>query len=163
VLFDATVDGRTIRVEVAGAKGRYRLRLDGERMEVDLAEAGGRFLSLLVDGRSHAIGIVKDGGGYRVSVAASVVGVSLSEASRGITPPRAQDEGPAPITAPMPGRIVRLLAPEGRAVAAGDGLVVVEAMKMENELRAPRAGRVVRVTVSEGQAVEAGALLMVVG
>jgi biotin carboxyl carrier protein len=62
----------------------------------------------------------------------------------------------------MPGRVVRVLAAKGDEVAAGEGLVVVEAMKMENELRAPRAGRVAEVAVREGQAVEAGALLAVI-
>ena len=67
------------------------------------------------------------------------------------------------VTAPMPGRVVRVLSAPGADVAAGQGLVVIEAMKMENELRAPRAGRVQELPVREGQAVEAGALLAVVG
>jgi biotin carboxyl carrier protein len=61
----------------------------------------------------------------------------------------------------MPGKIVRILASLGQEVAAGQGLVVLEAMKMENELRAPRAGRVREFGVREGQTVEAGALLVV--
>ena len=63
----------------------------------------------------------------------------------------------------MPGRIVKVLRERGAEVAAGEGLVVIEAMKMENELRSPRPGRVQEVAVREGQAVEAGALLLVVG
>jgi biotin carboxyl carrier protein len=62
----------------------------------------------------------------------------------------------------MPGRVVRVLAERGRDVEAGDGLVVIEAMKMENELKAPEKGRVDEVAVREGQAVEAGALLLVI-
>jgi biotin carboxyl carrier protein len=63
----------------------------------------------------------------------------------------------------MPGRVVRVLEAPGAEVAAGQGLVVIEAMKMENELKSPRAGRVLEVAVREGQAVEAGALLALVG
>jgi biotin carboxyl carrier protein len=63
----------------------------------------------------------------------------------------------------MPGRVVRVLVGEGDEVAPGQGLVVIEAMKMENELKSPRPGRVREVAVGEGQAVEAGALLVVVG
>jgi biotin carboxyl carrier protein len=63
----------------------------------------------------------------------------------------------------MPGKVVRVLVGTGQDVAAGAGLVVVDAMKMENELRAPRAGRVLELPAREGQAVEAGALLAVVG
>jgi biotin carboxyl carrier protein len=63
----------------------------------------------------------------------------------------------------MPGRVVRVLEAAGAEVVAGQGLVVIEAMKMENEIRAPRPGRVHEVAVREGQVVEAGALLAVVG
>jgi pyruvate carboxylase subunit B len=68
--------------------------------------------------------------------------------------------GPAPLVAPMPGMIVRVNVQEGAAVQAGQGLVVMEAMKMENELRASAAGTVKRVHVSPGTAVEKGALLL---
>ncbi len=65
--------------------------------------------------------------------------------------------------APMPGKVARVLVTEGQTVAAGAGLVVIEAMKMENELRAPRAGAVLELPAREGQTVESGALLAVVG
>jgi biotin carboxyl carrier protein len=70
--------------------------------------------------------------------------------------------GPQRITAPMPGKVVRVLVQPGDQVAARQGLVVVEAMKMENELRAARDGRVRDVAVREGQSVDAGAVLMIV-
>jgi biotin carboxyl carrier protein len=68
--------------------------------------------------------------------------------------------GPGEIVAPMPGRIVRVLVAPGDEVAARQGVVVVEAMKMENELTAPRAGRVAEISVVEGQSVEAGLILV---
>jgi len=77
-------------------------------------------------------------------------------------PGAASGNGPQRVTAPMPGKIVRLLVKAGDTVAARQGLVVIEAMKMENELRASRPGRVRDVSVSEGQSVDAGALLLVV-
>jgi biotin carboxyl carrier protein len=70
--------------------------------------------------------------------------------------------GPAAIVAPMPGRVVKVLVAPGDAVAARQGLVVVEAMKMENELRAPRAGTVAEVRVQEGAPVDANAVLVVI-
>jgi len=72
----------------------------------------------------------------------------------------AKPAGPAPLRAPMPGLIVQLRVKVGDTIAAGDGLVVMEAMKMENELRAPAAGKVRAVHVSVGAAVEKGALLV---
>jgi len=100
--------------------------------------------------------------GYTVLLAGEPVAVALAEASRGASGPARRPPGPARLTSPMPGRVVRVLAAAGADVRVGQGLVVVEAMKMENELRAPRAGRVLEVAVREGQTVEAGALLAVV-
>jgi acetyl/propionyl-CoA carboxylase alpha subunit len=68
-------------------------------------------------------------------------------------------EGPQPVRSPMPGRVVAVLAAEGQQVAAGEPLMVVEAMKMENELRAPRAGTVQQLTAAVGETVELGATL----
>jgi biotin carboxyl carrier protein len=68
--------------------------------------------------------------------------------------------GPAGVSAPMPGRVIKLLAKAGDAVKAGQGLVIVEAMKMENEVRAPRDGQVAEVRVKEGQAVEAQEVML---
>ena len=71
--------------------------------------------------------------------------------------------GPIRIVAPMPGKVIRLLAAGGEAVSVRQGVIVVEAMKMENELRAPRAGTVGEVLVREGDLVDAGALLLTIG
>jgi biotin carboxyl carrier protein len=72
-------------------------------------------------------------------------------------------EGRQEIKAPMPGKIVRVLAKAGDAVEAGQGLLVVEAMKMQNEIKAPKTGKVEKVLVAEGQAVNAGETMAVIG
>jgi biotin carboxyl carrier protein len=69
-------------------------------------------------------------------------------------------EGPQEIVAPIPGKIVKVLVTEGQEVERDQGLLVIEAMKMQNELRAPRAGRVERVYMAEGRGVETGARLL---
>ena len=161
MIFDATVDGATIRVEVRGGDGQYRVTLDGRPRDIDARETGRHFLSLLVDGRSSEAGIEKTPGGYTVVLEDDVVQVDLRDASRGASAPVRRKDGPARVTAPMPGRIVRVLVVPGEDVAADQGLVVVEAMKMENELKAPRAGRVQGVPAREGQPVDTGALLVV--
>jgi len=163
VIFDATVEGRTIRVEVRGGDGRYSLSLDGSPLEVDLVPAGRHFASLLVGGESHEVGIEKGQAAVVIHLRGAAVSVLLAEASRSAPAPVRGTHGPARLTAPMPGRVVRVLEAPGAEVAAGQGLVVIEAMKMENELVSPRAGRVLEVAVLEGQAVEAGALLALVG
>ena len=68
-------------------------------------------------------------------------------------------EGRQPIVAPMPGKVIRLLVSAGDEVEAGQGLVVVEAMKMQNEIRSPKRGKVERVVATEGQNVNAGEVL----
>jgi len=163
MLFDATVDGRTIRVEVRGGDGRYVVTLDDRTLEVDHQETGAHFVSLLIGGRSYEAGLEKRPDGYNVVLAEDALHVELSGASRAsAAAPRKAEAGPARIVAPMPGRLVRVLVEPGQQVGAGDGLVVMEAMKMENELRSPRAGRIADLLVREGQAVETGALLVVV-
>jgi biotin carboxyl carrier protein len=160
VIFDATVDGRTLRVEVRGKDGRYTVGLDGTPFEVEVAAAGPHLSSLIVDGESHEVGLARRPGGVDVVLAGEAVAVDLTAGAASVPPRRAH--GPARLVSPMPGRVVRVLCAPGGEVAAGQGLLVVEAMKMENEIRAPRAGVVGEVAVREGQAVEAGALLVVV-
>jgi biotin carboxyl carrier protein len=163
MIFDATVLGRTIRVEVRGGDGRYRVTLDGTPLDVDLAGDGRGFASLLVGGESHEVGIERREDDYTVVLPGECLTVSLAVAVRGAASLVRPAAGPARLIAPMPGRVVRVLEAPGVDVVAGQGLFVIEAMKMENELRAPRAGRLREVAVREGQAVEAGALLAVVG
>jgi biotin carboxyl carrier protein len=162
MLLDATVDGRTLRVLVRGKDGHYTVTLDGKDLEVDLCDTGSDFVSLLIEGRSHEAGLVKRAGGYAVVLADDVIYVDLAAAAGGEAPaPKKIATGPLRINAPMPGKVIRLLVGPGDQVAVGAALLVVEAMKMENEMRAPRAGRVRETAVREGQTVETGALLVV--
>jgi biotin carboxyl carrier protein len=163
VIFEASVDGRTVRVEVRGRDGRYTVSLDGRALDVDLHETGRGFSSLLIDGRSWEVGLAKRPGGYHVVLPEDSQEVELADATRtSVGLARKAAAGPARVAAPMPGKVVRLLVEPGQEVAAGQGLVVIEAMKMENELRSPRAGRVKELLVAEGQAVDAAAPIAVV-
>jgi biotin carboxyl carrier protein len=164
--FDVTVDGRRFRVEVharGGPGGRYTVSLGGAPFDVEVADLAAPLVSLLVDGESHEVGLEKRPGGFTVLLPGEAVAVDLAAAARDASAPPHPAPGPARLTAPMPGRVVRVLSAVGTDVAAGQGVIVIEAMKMENEIRAPRAGRVQEVVVQDGQAVEAGALLAVVG
>lgn len=163
MIFEATVEGRTYRVEVKARQDRYLVTVDGRSLEVDWYPAGGDFSSLIIDGHSYQPGVSPEHGGYAVVLDNAQLLVELSEGARGTGPlsRKGRPSGPSKIAAPMPGKIVRILTSPGQEVAAGQGLVVMEAMKMENELSAPRAGRVKEFAVREGQTVEAGALLVV--
>lgn len=162
-MLDAQVDGRSLRVEVQEQQdGRYRVSLDGRALLVDAQAAGRGFVSLLIDGQSHAAGLERRGDGYLVVIGQDSFTVELSEAVAGTSAAPREKSGPARLKAPMPGKIVRVLARPGDALEAGQGLVVMEAMKMENELKSPRAGKLSELKVNEGQTVESGQLIAVV-
>jgi biotin carboxyl carrier protein len=162
VIFDAAVLGRALRVEVRERDGRYDVLIDGKPHVVDYRETGRDFVSLLLDGRSYEAGLERRPSGCIVHFPADTLDVELTEAARGAASVARKPAGPARVVAPMPGKIVRVLVASGEEVPAGHGLMVIEAMKMENELRAPRHGTVQQVAVREGQTVETGALLAVV-
>jgi biotin carboxyl carrier protein len=163
MILEATLLGLRRRVEVRGGDGRYRVSVDGTWHAVTVSDAAHGLVALRIGSRSHEVGIERRGGAYHVVLPGDSLTVELAEPARNGELASRAAHGPARVTAPMPGRVVRLLSAPGADVAAGQGLVVIEAMKMENELRAPRAGRVQELPVREGQAVEAGALLAVVG
>ena len=89
--------------------------------------------------------------------------VDIKDAVKGTALGRVAHTGPLKLTAPMPGKIVKVLVGEGDVVEAGRGVLVMEAMKMENELKATRGGTIQEIKVKEGQAVEMGALLLIIG
>jgi biotin carboxyl carrier protein len=163
VIFDATVDGRAARVEVQTSGGVYTVLVDGKPMKVAVHPTARHFTTLIIDGRSYDAGVLRQGASHSVAVSGATFEVALVAGARGASAPhRKAASGPAQVTAPMPGKIVRVSATVGQEVQAGECLVVMEAMKMENEIRSPRAGRVRDVVVKEGQAVESGALLILV-
>jgi len=179
--FEVEVNGRVrvVSIEATGpveaSGGRFRVVLDDpidgtERREsshhsfaIDARRTNlGVSILHVADHRSIDTAIVERAGGEylvqlrHVSLLATVDGRrSRREAASG-----AKGKGEQRITAPMPGRVVRVLVKEGDQVEAQQGLVVIEAMKMENELAAVRPGRVIEVAVSDGMSVEAGRLLV---
>jgi len=151
-----------------------QVAVGGRTMVVDARRVGDLALSLLVvpDGASEpvrsvdvALAAQRTAGDFDVHLAGLTIPVQVRQAGGFGRPKKgsaAPGTGPQRIAAPMPGKIVRVLVSAGDEVKARQGLVVVEAMKMENELRAARDGRVREVSVVEGQSVDAGALLLVV-
>jgi acetyl/propionyl-CoA carboxylase alpha subunit len=161
MVFTATVAGRSFRVEVHARDGRYRISVDDRTLDADACFLGERVLSLLVDGESHEIGFEDGAEGQRVHLDGEAFMVGIAERRRAAAAAR-DAAGPQPVRSPMPGRVVAVLVRKGERVEGGQSLVVIEAMKMENELRAPRAGEVREIAVREGEAVDAGAVVAVV-
>ncbi len=171
--YDVVIGDRSRKVVVERGGDAWRVTVDGVSSSVDAATIGGTRLSLLLAGDGHGVpsrtvnAVVVPGhapGELNVHVNGRHVLVTIADTrrSRRGAGAAAAGHGPQRLTASMPGKVVRVLVAPGDAVAAGQPLVVVEAMKMENELRAAKAGHVTSVAVSEGQSVEAGAVLAVV-
>jgi biotin carboxyl carrier protein len=178
--YDIEAGGRLHQVTVGRAGDSFAVSVDGRVHHVDFARIDAHTLSLIVDsGRSvYETTIAPEAGGRLVVLVGSLpVAVRLNGRGRG--PQRgsragvawgggrrqggvAAGSGPVRIAAPMPGKIVRVLVRTGDAVRARQPVVVIEAMKMENELRADRDGTVAEIHAREGMSVEAGALLIVI-
>ena len=156
------IDGKKRRVELPAGfdAGVMECVVDGKPMRVDVRVLEPGVISLLAEGRQYRC--VLDGDG--VAIGGRRYGFSLED-PRSLQGRRGSGggaQGPRPVKAPMPGRVVRLLVEAGSEVAEGQGVVVIEAMKMQNELKASKAGRVVTVGVAVGDTVGAGDVLLVV-
>jgi biotin carboxyl carrier protein len=170
VQYEAEINGRLRQVAVHRAGGRFVVSVDGRVRQVDIARIDAQTVSLIVDDgvATYEIGVANDSatGLLHVRVGTTVVDVSVDSANRGRRRRRDRSadrgSGPQRIVAPMPGKIVRVGVRTGDAVRARQTVVVVEAMKMENELKADRDGVAADVRAVEGASVEAGALLVVI-
>jgi biotin carboxyl carrier protein len=163
----------TVELEAAQDKeagdGRFKLLFDGAaERHADCIAIAPDVYSIILDGRSYEARVSAAEPGAGASAGSYSVVVGGEEYRVEIQDPRArrrggmagEGTGPQEILAPMPGKIVKVLVEENQEVKAGQGLIVIEAMKMQNELRAPRPGRVEKVHVSEGLGVEAGFKLL---
>ena len=153
---------RTIEVERAGE--HLHCAIDGRALEASAVEVAPGVYSILIGGESLEARVEPSGTGLRVIVAGREYAATIRDPrqwrrDRGAA---AQAEGRQQVLAPMPGKIVRVLVKAGETVQAGQGIVVVEAMKMQNEVRAPKSGILERLLVTENQAVRTGELLAVV-
>jgi biotin carboxyl carrier protein len=162
---DLTINGTPGNIEILAPAPACRFRLgEGPEREADVAllpEPG--VYSILLDGRSYeprvevtATGLVVVIDGFRFEVdVRDPRRFSRQQSGRG-------GDGLQTLSSPMPGKVVRVLVAPGDAVEAGQGVVVVEAMKMQNEMKATRAGRVLTVSVKEGATVTAGEVLLTI-
>jgi biotin carboxyl carrier protein len=148
-------------IVVARLDGSYIVTLDGVEHIVDARKLEADFYSILYDGKSYEVSVESAGPKYVVRHGAEEQVVELADASGGGREELRKRGGDETIDSVMPGKVVRVLVSPGDTVRSGQGLVVVEAMKMENEISAPRAGRVKSVEVNPGQNVETGARLVV--
>jgi len=159
--FTALVGEATHALEIEPLDdGRWRVAIDGREHVVDSRQTGQGTFSLLIDHAATELSVTSRGDEYQVVIGGRAHRLrllderALRRRERG-----AAGDGAKEIRAAMPGKVVAVLIQAGTAVERGQGVLVLEAMKMENEIGAPRAGTVVEIRVKPGQAVEAGEIL----
>jgi biotin carboxyl carrier protein len=165
VIFDIELGGKKHRIEAAQSGEREKWSIDGREVAADVVEIAPGVFSLLIDGQSIEVRVEKFAGKLRVAVGGreyEAVVRDPREWKRG-GGGAAEAEGRAQIMAPMPGKVIRLLVAGGDTIEAGQGIVVVEAMKMQNEIRSTKSGKVEKLAVAEGQTVNAGDLVAIIG
>jgi biotin carboxyl carrier protein len=168
LIYEVFVEGRQYRLELAQKDGRWQCTVDGHEVSLDAALVRPNVLSLI-------IGSPFGGVSYEVKQEQTSSATYLWIGSQGhqveVRDPRSLRsrkgagggaEGAKKVIAPMPGKVVRVLVKDHDAVEAGQGVVVVEAMKMQNELKAPKQGVIQKVLVAEGASVNAGDVLLVI-
>jgi biotin carboxyl carrier protein len=165
MMFHLEIGGRTCQIEVepAGTAGQWRIRVDGAPVEADAHLVRPGVLSLLIAGQSHRIVLDPDTADPALHVGPQRIPYRIDD-PRSLRSRRRQAgaEGPVTLKASMPGRVVRVLVEKGDTVAAHQGILVLEAMKMQNEMRSPRDGRVRDLRVSAGATVSAGDILAII-
>ncbi len=164
----ALLDGgkRTEKVEVrALGPGIYEVTVRGRTRRVDAFRHDYGTISLLVDTSSHSVQLDERGTEVRVHLRDSVFPVDILDERRlrMRSPARkAVVDGRRTLAARLPGKVAKILRKPGDDVAEGEGVIVIEALEMENAVRSPKSGKVVEVFVEEGQTVEGGARLATV-
>jgi biotin carboxyl carrier protein len=163
MIYEVSIAEKTYRVELVqtgeGQTGeKWTCKLNGREIPMDAALIQEGVLSILLNGKSYEVKQELIGTETNVVIGNERFSASLRDprSFRSRQRAGASEQGVKKITAPMPGKVVRILSAVGDQVEAGQSVIVIEAMKMQNELKAPKSGVIKKIAVSEGAAVEAG-------
>ena len=162
--YEISVDGKTYKLDLNKVDNRWKCTLDGEDVEVDAVIARPNVMSIIIGGTAYEVKRERTATDmhYWVKSARFAVDVRDPRSLRSRRAKGAGVEGPQKLLAPMPGKIVRVISAAGQEVEAGQGVLVIEAMKMQNELKSPKKGVVKQLLVAEGSSVSAGEVLAIV-
>ncbi len=161
---EVQIGGKTRRLELKREGRHVRATIDGRPVEADALIVAPGVYSVLMDGRAFEVRVTPKHDGLHIHSAGQdyIAQVTDPRSLRSRKAGAVSAEGRQQIVAPMPGKVVRLLVKAGDAIEAGKGVLVVEAMKMQNEIRSPKSGTVESLKVKEGQAVNAGEILAII-
>ncbi len=158
MIYEVTIAEKTYRVELVRGEAGWSCKIDDRDLPLDVTSMQDGVLSLLLNGQSYEVRQEINGPEANIVVGRERFAAAVRDPRSLHSRQRAgaSEQGVKKIIAPMPGKVVRLLAAEGAEVEAGKSVIVIEAMKMQNELKAPKTGVIKKITVVEGAAVEAG-------
>jgi biotin carboxyl carrier protein len=164
MIYEVTIDGKPYRLELERAETGWHCRLNGREITVDAVLARRDVLSVLIGGKAYEIKREHTATDMHLWVGSVRYLAELRDprSLRGRRGANADEKGPRKLFAPMPGKVVRVLIGKNQPVEAGQSILVVEAMKMQNEIKSPKKGVVRKVVTAEGAAVNAGDVLAVV-
>jgi biotin carboxyl carrier protein len=164
MLYDITIDGRSYGLDLVYAEGRWQCCLDGREVQVDAVLTGHDTLSVLMKGKSYEIKRERTTAGTFLWVGSSSYAAEVRDprSLRALGKKAGDESGPRKLVASMPGKVIRVLVSENEEVEAGQGIVVVEAMKMQNEIKSPKKGIVQKLVAVQGATVNAGDVLAIV-
>jgi len=163
VTYNISIDGKNFRLDLNRTDGGWSCRLDGNEFAVDAVLVRPDVVSLRIDNQAYEVKRERVAGQMHLWVGSACFAAEVRDprSLRGRVR-QADDHGPKKLTAPMPGKIVRVLVRQGDEVEAGSGVLVMEAMKMQNEIKSPKKGTIQKILVGEGAAVNAGDVLAIV-
>jgi biotin carboxyl carrier protein len=159
--YEVLIEGKPHQLELTQKPNGWDCKLDGKAYNVDAVVARRDVISVIIDGDCYEVKREQTPNDLHIWVKAVRFAAEVRDPrSRRAT--GVDVAGPAKVVAPMPGKIVRIIAHEKDEVEAGAGIVVIEAMKMQNELKSPKKGTVTKLLVKEGTPVNAGDVLAIV-
>jgi biotin carboxyl carrier protein len=163
--YDVVVDGKTHHLELNRGENTWLCKVDDQEIEVDAALTARDVMSVLVGGKAYEVKRERSlQGELHLVIGSARYAVDVQD-PRSLRTRRATggtEAGPQKLTAPMPGKIVRILVAVNEEVKAGQGIIVMEAMKMQNEMKSPKDGRVQKIMTSEGSTVNPGDTLAII-
>ena len=162
--YEVSIDGKNYKLELDRVDKGWQCRLDGREVQLDAILPRRDVLSVLIDGKAYEIKRERTATDLHLWVGPVRYAAELRDprSLRGRKGAGADEKGPRKLIAPMPGKVVRVLAPENTEVEAGQGILVMEAMKMQNEIKSPKKGTVRKIVATEASSVNAGDVLAIV-
>lgn len=150
------------RLEVRPHDELFEVEIDGKKKDVSISWISPAHLSILLDGKSYNVEVERFGKKYQVTTRGEVYEFSVKDEREVVATEKPQAGGKLVVTAPMPGLVVEIMCSDGEQVEAGQGVLVLEAMKMQNEITAPVSGIITGISVEQGATVNSGARLFII-